>query len=195
MKRLYLDSSAVIDMMKFELEYKRKSNKKNDKLIVIENNIKSLNKAKSKYQLTISTIALGEVVRYILENGKGEKYFRWLHNFLNDYEFDVLPITRDTFCKFDDKEMKYKFDDETNIFKIAEKIVSNEFGDQNEWWGGKTLDGNDALILAQAILDEHDEALILTCDRRMLEATTPHDIIEEMEIHKKLRIINDLGEI
>jgi hypothetical protein len=78
--------------------------------------------------------------------------------------------------------------------------MRREIPNPDESYGGKSLDGNDALILAQAILDEYDEAVILTIDDRMNRTTTPQDIIEENNIAvngrlKKLKIIDDLSEI
>ncbi|ADB57087.1 hypothetical protein [Archaeoglobus profundus] len=196
-RRLYLDASVVIELMKFEtspsLCKKRRGNREKDKLEVLESNISKLNIAKSRYKLTISTLALGEVVRFIAESEKKKEYVEWLLEFLNRYNIDILPIERDTFCKYDDQT--YRFNDECNIFKIAEEIVRNEFSNQNEWWGGKMLDGDDALILAQAICDKDAEAL-LTIEDRMIECVSV-DIIENKKIKRnpKLKRIKDLAEL
>ncbi len=86
------------------------------------------------------------------------------------------------------------------VFSVAREIIVRENPSLDEWYGGKSLDGNDALILAQAILDGCDEAVILTTDSRMNETTTPQDVIEEMEVTvngklKKLKIVDDLREV
>jgi len=193
MKRLYLDSSIVIDFMKL----KNGINLKPERKELAEVNLKNLRRVMGTYKITIPAIAMGEVVNYIKENiDDGRKKvdcLNWLWDFINEYSIDVLPIVYDV-CLF-----VYEYNNNC-VFSVAREIMSRENADLNGYYSGKTLDGNDALILAQVILDEHDEAVILTVDSRMLESTTPHDIIEEKRIMvngqlKKLRIIDDLSEI
>jgi len=174
-------------MMKFE----NKISLEHEKAELAERNLRNLKRLKGAYKITLPAVALGEVINHIKEKIPAKKKtdcLNWLWNFLNEYNVDILPIHYDVY------RFAYQYNNNC-VFSVAKEIASRENKDPNESYSGKTLDGNDALILAQAILDECDMAIILTVDSRMSEATTPHDIIEEMGMCKKLRIVNDLSEI
>jgi hypothetical protein len=155
-------------------------------------NLKNLSRVGSIYKITIPAIAISEIINYINKKicdvRKKMECLNWLWNFINEYDIDVLPIVYDV-CLF-----VYQYNNNC-VFSVAKEIMRREIPNPDESYGGKSLDGNDALILAQAILDEYDEAVILTIDDRMNRTTTPQDIIEDKKISKKLRIIDDLSEI
>ncbi len=188
MIRLYLDSCVVIDMLKAENGIKLK----NDRKELAVKNLKNLKKFCSRYMITIPAIAVGEIINYINNEVDDERKkwecLRWFFNFINDYNIDILPVVYDR-CLFE-----YQYSNNC-VFSVAKEIMSRENPNSDECYGGRSLEGDDALILSQAILDENSEAIILTIDTRMLEASTPHDIIEEKGLEKKLRIISDLDEL
>lgn len=182
---MYLDASVVIDIMKLENNI-RMNKEKRELARINRDRMRSLN-----YSLTMLVVAVGEVIRFIKEindDRKRKSCVEWFWKFLEENNIDVLPIVRDVVF----------IDDDNCVFKIAKDIIRGECSNPNDWWGGRTLDGNDALILAQAILDDEVSA-ILTTDSRMLQATTIHDIIGELKErgklgNKKLKIIDDLSD-
>jgi predicted nucleic acid-binding protein len=188
-RRIYLDASVVIDIMKLKNGIGLKREKK-ELAIRNKDNIKSLGKS---YTLTIPTVAVGEVIKFIREIEDGRKRsecLSWLWDFLEEHDVDVLPIMRDVVFSYDSN----------CVFTIAKEIISRESSNPDDWWGGKTLDGNDALILAQAVLDENNVSVVLTTDSRMLTTTTVYDVIDMLKEtgrlnDKKLKIIDDLSDL
>ena len=180
-------------MMRFE----NGINLRKDRKDLAKENLGNLKRVMGRYKITIPAIAIGEILNYINteidDDEKKTECLNWLLDFINDFGVDILPIVYNI-------DFLQRQHSDNCVFSIAKEIIRREVTDPNEYYGGKTLDGNDALILAQAILDECDEAVILTVDSRMNEATTPHDIIEEREIIinnklKKLKIVDNLREI